>query len=245
MPCAIPTQTSFDVSVIVRWRSNRDSWWAPVGHLVAWDEIVLNTSCQTNIDPELTTDTLRDGLLTSDVLLSAPKLKLWRASTDNDGFKLMPELSIRHGIGGQALSQWLEAGLDTEDHNHVVNHRVECVDDKHTARYSHFINVPQPLDDLGRIGVIFNVPARFDQLRWYGRGPHENYPDRNRSAMLAIWETPIDECPYLVPQEFGLRTDCRWFELVDAKTGEKVRIDATYISHAPLPRRTVRCYDRL
>ena len=70
------------------------------------------------------------------------------------------------------------------------------------------------------------MPGRFGRLRWYGRGPHENYPDRNRSAMLGVWEGEPDASPYLVPQEFGLRTDCRWFELVDERRGETLRIDA-------------------
>ena len=71
----------------------------------------------------------------------------------------------------------------------------------------------------------FTLPPSFDQLRWYGRGPHENYPDRNRSAMLGIWNGAPDESPYLVPQEFGLRTDCRWFEALDSGRGTTLRID--------------------
>ena len=63
-------------------------------------------------------------------------------------------------------------------------------------------------------------------MRWYGRGPLENYPDRNRGAMLGIWDADVDESPYLVPQEFGLRTDCRWFEFVDPATERVVRLEA-------------------
>ena len=33
-------------------------------------------------------------------------------------------------------------------------------------------------------------------------------------------------CLDLVPQEFGLRTDCRWFELIESATGRVFRIDA-------------------
>ena len=42
--------------------------------------------------------------------------------------------------------------------------------------------------------------------------------------MVGRWGTPIDASPYLVPQEFGLRSDCRWFELVDRR-GRVVRVD--------------------
>ena len=79
--------------------------------------------------------------------------------------------------------------------------------------------------------MVFTVPGGFDRMRWFGRGPHENYPDRNRSAMLAVWERDLDECPYLVPQEFGLRTDCRWLELIDRSSGQRIRIEA---ASAPL-----------
>ena len=97
--------------------------------------------------------------------------------------------------------------------------------DEHGTVHHHVVEVPAALADLPRVGVIFTVPARFDRLRWYGRGPHENYPDRNRSAVLGVWEGAPDESPYLVPQEFGLRTDCRWFELIDRRRGQTLRID--------------------
>jgi beta-galactosidase len=44
--------------------------------------------------------------------------------------------------------------------------------------------------------------------------------------MLGVWEGPPDELPYLVPQEFGLRTECRWVDLIESSTGRIVRVDA-------------------
>jgi beta-galactosidase len=44
--------------------------------------------------------------------------------------------------------------------------------------------------------------------------------------MVGIYEGKPDELPYLMPQEFGLRTDCRWFELIDEKRREVVRVTA-------------------
>ena len=82
------------------------------------------------------------------------------------------------------------------------------------------------LPDLPRFGMQMTVPGGFETATWYGRGPHENYPDRKGGAMLGIWDGVPDEPPYLVPQEFGLRTDCRWFEFIDPTRGEVVRVDA-------------------
>jgi beta-galactosidase len=78
-----------------------------------------------------------------------------------------------------------------------------------TWEFSHTVEVPDEFADLPRVGVRFTLPAEFDRMAWFGRGPHENYPDRNASASLGAWSGAPDESPYLVPQEFGLRTDCR------------------------------------
>ncbi len=154
-----------------------------------------------------------------------PELELWRASTDNDGFKLMPDLSLRLGVGGQALKRWQEQGLDDRPAEELVGHRMEVVDDESGTVYRHRIEVPDALVDLPRIGVAFTLPSSYNRFRWFGRGPHENYPDRNRGATLGVWEGEPDESPYLVPQEHGLRTDCRWLELIDDDSGRIIRVD--------------------
>ena len=51
-------------------------------------------------------------------------------------------------------------------------------------------------------------------------------PTATAARSLGVWSAPIDDPPYLVPQEFGLRTDCRWFECVDEASGRTVRIEA-------------------
>jgi len=160
------------------------------------------------------------------VLRSEPHLNIWRAPTDNDGFKLMPELAQRLRVGGQALRLWQEAGVDRLPADELVGHRLSVGDDDGGTVYRHVVDVPEALVDLPRVGAMFAVPARFDRMRWYGRGPHENYPDRQSSAMLGVWEGPLDTLPHVVPQEFGLRTDCRWFELIDSTSGEVLSIEA-------------------
>lgn len=92
--------------------------------------------------------------------------------------------------------------------------------------HRHVVDVPDALADLPRIGSLFRIPSRFDSIRWYGRGPHENYPDRAASAMLGVWEASVVDCPYVVPQEYDLRTECRWFEVLDSRTGDVIVIEA-------------------
>ena len=164
--------------------------------------------------------------LTNDLSKIEPTLSLFRAPTDNDGYKLMPELTAQLSIGGRSYWRWLEAGLDTGDADRHVEH-THTVDGDDTSGvvHRHRVIIPDQLADLGRVGVDFELPASFDRLRWFGRGPGENYPDRKRGSMLGVWESAVDTPPYLVPQEFGLRTDCRWFEFVRSDTGETVRLD--------------------
>jgi len=217
LPCAVPSGDS-DVALTVRWSTVRDEWWAAAGHLVAWDQVTLR---ERRIRPKACEAELPDAALTA-----PPQLNLWRAATDNDGFKLMPELAQRLRVGGQALRRWQQAGVDQLPAEDLVDHHLELTDDAYCRTYRHTIEVPSSLADLPRVGVTFSVERRFTRLRWFGRGPHENYPDRNRSALLGIWEEEPEDCPYLVPQEHGLRTDCRWFELIDPRTGDTARIDS-------------------
>jgi beta-galactosidase len=109
----------------------------------------------------------------------------------------------------------------------LVDHRVDrsVSEDGRAVVYRHRVHVPAALADLPRIGVRFSLPGRFRDLRWFGRGPHESYPDRNASAMLGEWTGVPDLPPYLVPQEFGLRTDTRWLECTDSESGDVLRVD--------------------
>ena len=78
---------------------------------------------------------------------------------------------------------------------------------------------------LPKFGMRMRLPADFTQIRYYGRGPWENYPDRKRSAFLGIYETSLQdyETEYIHPQDNGNRCDIRWFEI--GSDSGKVRID--------------------
>ncbi|MCU1392892.1 MAG: beta-galactosidase [Ilumatobacteraceae bacterium] len=213
--------------VTVRWTSRHDRDWAHAGHLVAWDQVELRAARRpAAVRPRGRADGAPAAV---EELLTLPiELNLWRAPTDNDGFKLMPALAAAMQGGSSALGRWTAAGVHSRRADELVAHSVERFVDPVRGEvgvtFVHSVEVPDELADLPRVGVMFAVPAGFETVRWFGRGPHEHYPDRAASAMLAVWETGIDRSPYLVPQEFGLRTDVRWVELVDT-AGRIVRID--------------------
>jgi len=74
------------------------------------------------------------------------------------------------------------------------------------------------LPDLPRFGMQMAIPNEFDLLTWYGRGPHENYWDRNTGAPVGLYSGRVPELlyQYVRPQEHGNRTDVRWLALANA-----------------------------
>ncbi|TCN58657.1 DUF4981 domain-containing protein [Flavobacterium circumlabens] len=68
---------------------------------------------------------------------------------------------------------------------------------------------------LPRFGMEIILPKDFNTLNYYGRGPHENYIDRNYSAQVGLYKQTVSEqyYPYIRPQETGNKTDIRWLEL--------------------------------
>ena len=72
-----------------------------------------------------------------------------------------------------------------------------------------------------RIGMKLNISSEFENYTYYGRGPWENYNDRNTGALVDVYQTTVDkidgENKYLKPQENGNRTDVRWAALTNTE----------------------------
>ncbi|HTY86538.1 MAG TPA: glycoside hydrolase family 2 TIM barrel-domain containing protein [Candidatus Acidoferrum sp.] len=166
--------------------------------------------------------------------LAGPILQVWRAPTDND-----------KGFGNWLARDWREAGLtnlvrrvDSFEVSQLKSNEVRIVTvATSTATNGAFVhratwtvhgdgtldmdNAFKPSGDLPplpRIGVVMQLAPEFEILRWYGRGPWENYADRKRSADLGVWEGTVtgQYVPYVKPQETGNKEDVRWLMLTDA-----------------------------
>ena len=68
---------------------------------------------------------------------------------------------------------------------------------------------------LPKIGVRMILPKKFENFRWYGRGPHENYVDRKTGARIGVYQKKVEDLfvPYVYPQDMGTRCDVRWCAL--------------------------------
>ena len=163
----------------------------------------------------------------------------WRPPTDNDyGAGLQtkysawrnPLILLRPG----ELVRTLDAGIAKVDCNYDLA-------DFATLRLSYQIDAQgrikvtqtmTPIDrkkasDMFRFGLRMTMPEEFSEVAYYGRGPIENYPDRNHYTDIGIYAQSVREqsYSYIRPQENGLRTDIRWWNMLD-EYGKGLRITA-------------------
>jgi len=248
----------------VRFETARETSWAPRGHELAWEQLAMPYRApkprtrrfegalhltEKGARAEISGDAVRlevdqeKGEITSlrfggrELLLSGPRLNVWRAPTDNDGIKAWTNQL------GRPLGRWLEAGLQdvrleaastrvslSRDGSAsiVIRQRAGIgLEHRHAYRVwpcgeievENIVRVPANLADLPRVGVTLILQPGLDRLTWFGRGPHENYPDRKAGAAVGRYSARVAEMyvPYIVPQEHGGRCDVRWLRLEDAE----------------------------
>lgn len=164
----------------------------------------------------------------------------WRAPTDNDwGSGMHVKANAwRYAAENRKLTSFThkEAG------NKVIvseRYRLPDVSSDYTIDYTVYPDgrlgveasiIPDngaDIPEIMRFGMIAAMPKPMDYFSWYGRGPWENYSDRNTASFMGEWGADVSEIyyPYVRPQETGNHTDVRHASLTDA-TGSGVRIDA-------------------
>jgi beta-galactosidase len=70
---------------------------------------------------------------------------------------------------------------------------------------------------LPKIGLQLELPGKYGNVEWFGRGPFETYPDRKTGAKIGKYSRTVEEdyVPYIIPQDYGNKTDVRWISLTD------------------------------
>lgn len=95
-----------------------------------------------------------------------------------------------------------------------------------------------------RIGIRFRMPASMNQVTYFGRGPEENYIDRNAGVTVDLFHSTAEQLyfPYVRPQENGHHTDTRWISL-KAKNGKGLTVYADSTIGFNALRNTVEDFD--
>ena len=67
--------------------------------------------------------------------------------------------------------------------------------------------------NMFRFGMQLQMPENDEYIQYYGKGPFENYIDRNNASFLGLYKQTVDEqfYPYVRPQETGTKTGVRWW----------------------------------
>ena len=173
------------------------------------------------------------------ILTEPLKVNIWRAPTDNDVY---------------IAQEWVFDGLDrTEarvDHFEIsqtaeiitfsVNGKLGAAGSKPHSQYQliyQFLPSGQlkmhlnyePINlftRLPRLGFKTRLTPEFESVNWFGRGPHESYPDRKDSAFVGLYSSSIADLHhnYINPQENGNRSDVRWLE-ISGKQTEGFRVE--------------------
>jgi beta-galactosidase len=74
------------------------------------------------------------------------------------------------------------------------------------------------LPELPRFGMRMQLPQQYSNLSYYGRGPWENYSDRNTASFVGLYKDNVKNqytWSYIRPQEAGYKTDVRWMSLTN------------------------------
>ena len=178
--------------------------WAPAGHEVAWEQIEIGVAGGTSRAPGPSSP----KPMTLEQL--EPEIVLWRAPIDNETF------------GPGHARRWDHLGLRDAGATTSATTEVTAADGGGVV-VVHNVEVPDPLDDIPRVGVRLRLGAGVRTVEWLGEGPHECYSDRRASARFGRWVTPVDDwpVPYVHPQASGNRTGVRWLRFLDG-AGEPV-----------------------
>ena len=84
-----------------------------------------------------------------------------------------------------------------------------------TWDYLHTEQKTSELPFLPRFGMEFKMPADYERLTYFGRGPVESYIDKKWASRVSRFETTVTDHfePYIRPQENMAHTETRWVEI--------------------------------
>ncbi len=234
------SQTEHDGLIDVSATLRHATLWAPAGYEVVRRQFVADDEWYRRVVKKLkstrTTKVKDSEALAADAREWFGRLRphLFRAPTDND-----------KGFGNWIAKEWKREELDlmrdsvvtplsiTPQADGSVRARavVACRALHGTVllHYDYTVAADRSIDltvrferqgtlpPLPCLGITAVLPRRYDRLTYYGRGPHDNYPDRHASSPIGLWKSTVAEqyVHYPRPQDSGNHDDTAYLELTD------------------------------
>lgn len=193
-----------------------------------------------------------------ELLETSMELNIWRAPTDNDR---------------KIKQEWIDAGYDRSKARAYDTHwemngegiriystvsvaavAIQKVLDieavwkiYRTGEISVKMHVKKDREfpQLPRFGIRLFLRGEYENLKFYGLGPHESYRDKCRSCSHGLYDTTVEEQheDYICPQENGSHTDCDYLMLekenqtVTAVSSRPFSFNVSYYSQEELTRK--------
>ena len=154
----------------------------------------------------------------------------WRAETDNDWRGWKPARYMPYWKTAKDVLAAAPVEMNVVQEANVLNITVKkavegrfdlamtyTVYPDGLVKVSYDVEIAEKALDPLRIGLQGQVLGELESVTYFGRGPQENYSDRNDGIFLGTWTASVGGMmtDYVYPQENGNRTDVRWLAMVD------------------------------
>ncbi len=223
------SSSSDDLRLNISCRLKEKQPWADAGYEIISEQIVINDNLLAVAEKQRNGESRASNLsnyLSTDQIAGFLTPNFFRAPTDND-----------KSFGNWLAKDWTRYGIDKPEVKRIDDNTTEyqfsyydakkpeiapvkkgsiIVTTKVTPLDNGLIDIVQTyecrgeLPELPRLGLSVNLPSQYDDVKWYGRGPWENYPDRLTSCPVGWYENKVGATytHYARPQDGGNHGDC-------------------------------------
>jgi beta-galactosidase len=167
-------------------------------------------------------------------LLHAPLMpNFWRAPTDNDiGAKNHTKSALWKDVMAKAKLAVFEKNGNVvhaeyalpQETKLIVDYRCEAT--AITVSSKLIFADKNTLPHVPKIGYQVVLAGNYDQIQYYGKGPHENYWDRQESAAISTFSMrSLQTDNYVRPQENGNRCNVHWMVFNQQKLSVSIQAE--------------------
>jgi beta-galactosidase len=168
-----------------------------------------------------------------ELIKEGPVPNFWRAPNDNDKGNCMPSRTATWRNAGQnrtvgevEVTKLSDKIVRIDVEGTLPTSTVSLYKTSYTIfgngdiRVANYVKPgSSSLPEIPEVGTILTIPGEFETMTWYGRGPYENYQDRNLGSDVGLYNGSVDDqfFPYIEPSEMGNKTGVRWVALTNSE----------------------------
>ncbi|TKG96999.1 DUF4981 domain-containing protein [Puteibacter caeruleilacunae] len=142
------------------------------------------------------------------------RLEKWRHAAEN---RKITKIEVKEQKQRRIIDVVFQMKLDEIDADFEVTYSIDGAGRVRVAADYKPTSDKNPL--MPKFGFRMGVPIDNETIKWYGRGPFENYPDRLSASFIGKYNLPLEEfyTRYVSPQDNSNRCDVRTVSFLDKK----------------------------